>query len=79
MSIVSVGIAVGEQHVVGADVGHEPQLDAEHLAVALGRQREVAVNVAPVRRGDERLAAVLDPLHREPSFFETTAATYSSG
>ena len=48
-----------EQHVVGADVGDEPQLQAEHRAVALGREIDVAEDVAAVRRGDERFRAIL--------------------
>ena len=53
-----------EQHVVGADVGDEPHLQPEHVAVALRGEVDVADDVAPVGRRDEGLGAVLDPLDR---------------
>jgi hypothetical protein len=55
-----------EQHVVGADVGDEPQLQPEHGAIALGCNIHIADDVAPVRCGHERLRTVFHPLHREP-------------
>ena len=57
-----------QQHVVGTDVGNQPHLQAEDLAVALGGQVDVADDVAPVRRRDERFRAILHPLdrHAEP-------------
>ena len=56
----------GEQHVVGADVGNQPHLQAEQRAVALRGDVEVADDVAPVRRRDERFRSFLDPLQRHP-------------
>ena len=55
----------GEEHVVGADVGDQPELEAEHGAVALRRQVHVGEDVAAVRRRDERLRAIFRPLHRD--------------
>ena len=55
-----------EQHVVGADVGDEPHLEAEHRAVALRCQLDVAEDVATVRGRHKRLGAILDPLDRYP-------------
>ena len=53
-----------QQHVVGADVGDEPELQAEHLAVAPGGEVDVADDVAAMSRGDERFGPILDPLDR---------------
>ena len=57
-----------QQHVVGADVGDEPQLQPQHLPVAGRRDVDVADDVAPVDGGEKRLGAVLGPLqgHAEP-------------
>ena len=56
----------GEQHVVGADVGNEPHLEAQHGAVTLRRKLDVAEDVAAVRRRNERLGPILDPLDGNP-------------
>ena len=53
-----------QQHVVGADVGDQPHLQAEHLAVLARRDVDVAEDVAPVRGRDERFGSILDPLDR---------------
>ena len=55
----------GEQHVVGADVGNQPHLQSQHLAVLARGHVDVADDVAPVRRRDERLRSILDPLDRQ--------------
>ena len=52
-----------QQHVVGADVGDQAKLQAEHRAVALRREIHVAEDVAAVGRGHEGLRAVFRPLH----------------
>ena len=69
----------GQQHVVGADVRDDAQLQAEHRAIALRGHIDVADEVAAVGRRDERLGPILNPLHRQSrAVFEMPAVTYSS-
>ena len=56
----------GQQHVVGADVGDEPQLHPQHLALAGGGDVDVAEDAAPVDGRQKRLRPVLGPLDRQP-------------
>ena len=56
----------GEQEIVSADVLNKAVPEAQQRAVALRRHVDVADDVAPVRGGQERFGAFLDPLHRLP-------------
>ena len=67
-----------QQHVVGADVGDQPHLQAEHLAVSRRGDVDVADDVAPVRGRDERFRSILDPLDRDAQPLRDRGRTYSS-
>ena len=54
-----------QQHVVGADVGNQPELQPEHFPVTLRCDVHVADDVAAMGRGDEGFGSILDPLDRE--------------
>ena len=54
-----------QQHVVGADIGDQAHLQAEHGAIALRREIHVAEDVAAVGRGHEGFRAVLRPTSPE--------------
>ncbi len=54
-----------EQHVVSADIGDEPHLQAQHSSIAPRGYVDVRDDVASVRRSDETFRPIFNPLHRQ--------------